>query len=87
MNSYIIINLKNFTFAHEIYVFNEENEVLTKTQCSMGNLAETVAEYSNLYRANKVKIMGKNAFSKKLGQEITQTSLAKYELKIDVEYI
>lgn len=84
---YIIANLKNFTLAHDFYIYDDENQLVCKYAASMKDLPELIVEACKKHNINTVSLMGNKNFSKKVGENIKAINLAKYELNITVQYV
>jgi len=83
----VVVNLKNFTLAHDILVLGEDNELLCKSPSSMKNISENIVEKCHFYNSTKVKILGNAKYTTKISQDIKQLGLAKYSLTLDIEII
>lgn len=84
---FILANLKNFTFSHEIIVLNDDNNVLDFRKSSMKNIEENILELCNLYKCWDIKLLGSQTYAKKISTKLQAISLSKYDAKINVSII
>ena len=83
----VMVNLKNFTFAHDIFVLNDNNEMIDKISSSMKNIVENTVEKCNLWNTTKIKLIGNQKYANKLIQDIQMLGMTKYNLSFDIEII
>ena len=77
----IIVNLKNFTFAHDIVVM-DNNNIVNATKASMKNIPELVCELAKTNNCEKVILVG-SKFAKGIEEKIKTTFTAKYNTNCD----
>lgn len=83
----IMVNLKNFTLAHDIYVLGENNNLLDRYSSSMKNMAENIVEKCSFYNSTKVKLIGNKKYANKICQDIKTLGMTKYNLSLDIEIL
>ena len=84
---FILANLKNFTFAHEVIVLNDENNVMDFRKSSMKNIEENILELCSKYNCWNVRLLGSQTYAKKISAKLQAISLSKYDAKINVSII
>ena len=83
----IIANLRNFTFAHNLLVLDDDDKVVANRQCAMGMVAENIIELCHEYECNKIKLWGNNKFLDRIEHDLKAMGMAKYNLNLDIEII
>jgi len=80
----VIANIKHFTYAHEITVVDDENNVIDTRQAAVGRLGENIIELCEQYDCNEVKINGNKVFASLIYKGIEEMGMAKYNRHIHV---
>ena len=83
----IIVNLKNFTLAHDIILLDGNNNVMESRKSSMKNIEENIVEMCHKHECKDVRILGNKKYANKTVYNLKNLGLSKYNLNLDVKVI
>ena len=83
----IIANLKNFTLAHDIYVLDGNNNVVTSRKSSIKNIEENIVELCKEHECNQVNLLGNKKYTNKIAENLKNLSLSKYNINLTIKIL
>lgn len=86
MSKTLLVVSSMFTRTQKIMVLNE-NEVIETTTANYDNVADVVNQLAQKYSIQTVNVKGMKAFTKKLGDSITENAVSKYNNSLKINYI
>lgn len=76
----IVVQTHNFTLSQDIIVFNDNNEILTRTKASMKDLPEVIAQLAETHQQYDIKLFGSKKFNENIKEKIQNCYVAKYNI-------
>lgn len=86
MSKTLLVMSSMFTRTQKVMALNE-NEVIETATANYDNVGDVVNQLAQKHLIQTVNIKGMKAFTKKLGDSITENAVSKYHNSLKINYI
>ena len=81
----IFVCIRLFTLSQTIYLYDENNQIVSVSQCPLNDLSTYLVDYANQKDADEITLTGGKTYCLKIKKTIEEYNLTKYNKKIIVK--